>query len=226
MSESIGKRVSRLVSGGINAFVTKLESGNAEVVMNQSVVEVDELIAEVRKELGTKLAERTNVLSSVEAEKQRHIVIGKEIDVAIEANRDDLAEVGINRQLQIEAQLDVLGISESKLATKIMEMERFVRALQGRKAEYIERVKQFAEAQKSVASSTEGEGSQLLAQAEQIETNFSRLVAKVGATISPDTDPSTLEQLDELTALSKDNAVTSRLAQAKARLANPVQTEG
>ena len=58
MSESIGRRVGRLVSGGFNALLNAVENSAPDVIMQQAIREVDEAIDDVRAELGKVIASK------------------------------------------------------------------------------------------------------------------------------------------------------------------------
>jgi len=58
MSESITRRVARLVSGSVNALVDAMESSSPETVMEQTIRELDSAIADTRSELGQQVAQK------------------------------------------------------------------------------------------------------------------------------------------------------------------------
>lgn len=56
MSETLARRVGRLVSGGFHALADAAENLMPEAVMNESIREIERAIDEVRAELGRVLA--------------------------------------------------------------------------------------------------------------------------------------------------------------------------
>lgn len=57
MSESLSRRVRRLVSGGFHAMLDGAENLAPEAVLNEHIREVERAIDEVRSELGKVLAQ-------------------------------------------------------------------------------------------------------------------------------------------------------------------------
>ena len=58
MSESLARRVARLVSGGFHAMLDKAEDCIPEAVMQENIRELERTIDEVRAELGKVLAQK------------------------------------------------------------------------------------------------------------------------------------------------------------------------
>ena len=59
MSETLSRRVGRLVSGGFHALIDAAENLAPEAVMNESIREIERAVDEVRAELGKVLARNT-----------------------------------------------------------------------------------------------------------------------------------------------------------------------
>ena len=58
MSETLSRRVGRLVSGGFHALIDAAENLAPEAVMNESIREIERAVDEVRAELGKVLAQK------------------------------------------------------------------------------------------------------------------------------------------------------------------------
>ena len=71
MSETLSRRVDRLVSGGFHALIDAAENLAPEAVMNESIREIERAVDEVRAELGKVLA-------------QKHLAVKK---MVVESNR-------------------------------------------------------------------------------------------------------------------------------------------
>ena len=58
MSETLSRRVGRLVSGGFHAIIDAAENLAPEAVMNESIREIERAVDDVRAELGRVLAQK------------------------------------------------------------------------------------------------------------------------------------------------------------------------
>lgn len=108
MSETLSRRVGRLVSGGFHALIDAAENLAPEAVMNESIREIERAVDEVRAELGKVLAQKHLAAKKMADESNRHEAIDANLQAAVDAGRDDLAEAGIAEQMDIEARLPVL----------------------------------------------------------------------------------------------------------------------
>ena len=108
MSETLARRVGRLVSGGFHAILDAAENLAPEAVMNENIREIERAIDEVRSELGKVLVQKHLATKKMADESNRHETLQADIQEALKANRDDLAEIGIAEQMDIEARLPVL----------------------------------------------------------------------------------------------------------------------
>ena len=105
MSETLSRRVGRLVSGGFHALIDAAENLAPEAVMNESIREIERAVDEVRAELGKVLAQKHLAAKKMADESNRHEAIDANLQAAVDAGRDDLAEAGIAEQMDIEARL-------------------------------------------------------------------------------------------------------------------------
>ena len=76
--------------------------------MNESIREIERAVDEVRAELGKVLAQKHLAAKKMADESNRHEAIDANLQAAVAAGRDDLAEAGIAEQMDIEARLPVL----------------------------------------------------------------------------------------------------------------------
>ncbi|MCK0068079.1 PspA/IM30 family protein [Kordiimonas laminariae] len=140
---NLASRVGRLISGSINAAVDAVEDMSPLMVMEQSVREVDEAIAEVRTEMGKATADRHLANKKLAENSGKHEELASHIEVAIKEGRDDLAEAAISRQMDIEAQIPVLEEAVSEASDREGELEKYIDALRGKKAEMLEELQVF-----------------------------------------------------------------------------------
>ena len=108
MAESIGTRVGRIIAGSVHALIDAVENAAPEMVMEQAIREVDEVIDDVRAELGRAAANKHLASTRLMEENRKHEELGAQIELAVGQARDDLASAAIARQLDIEAQIPVL----------------------------------------------------------------------------------------------------------------------
>ena len=135
MSESLARRVARLVSGGFYAMLDKAEDCMPEAVMQENIRELERTIDEVRTELGKVLAQKHLATKKLADENNRHEQLAGQIATALDAGREDLAKAGIAEQLDIEARLPVLEQSLADCSSQERELDAFVAALLAKKRE-------------------------------------------------------------------------------------------
>ncbi|OKH89761.1 PspA/IM30 family protein [Thalassospira sp. TSL5-1] len=222
MSEGLSSRVGRIISGGLNAFLDAVEDAAPEAIMEQSVREIDDAIAEVRDELGKVIAAKHLANKKLSDKNSEHEDLSDKIEIALGEGRDDLAETAVSHQLDIEAQIPVLEQSIAEAADRERELEGYVAALQARKREMKAELQRFREAREATRISTSGQGAEAsLGQGvSRASQAFERVMERQGGAGAAGgmTAPKTAAQLQELEALARKNRVNERLAAIKTRL--------
>ncbi|MEO0425078.1 MAG: PspA/IM30 family protein [Pseudomonadota bacterium] len=222
MTETIGKRVGRLVSGGFNALIDAVENSAPDAVMQQTIREVDEAIADVRAELGKVVANKHLASRRLMDENQRHGELDGQIRIALDSGRDDLAEAAVAKQMDIEAQIPVLEKSVSDAGEQERELEGYVLALQARRREMEAEYQQFLASREAAQSTPGSAGASGAAKAndsvEEATAAFDRVMARTtglpgGARAESREDASRLAELDKL---SREHRIRERLARLKA----------
>ena len=219
MSESITRRVARLVSGSMNALVDAVENSAPETVMEQAIREIDNAIADMRAELGQQVAQKHLASKRLMEENNRHEQLTEQLDVAVANGRDDLAEAGISQQMDIEARIPVLEASIGDCALKEKELEGFIQALQAKKRDMKAELSAYIQAQQvktSAALSGTSKSAAPQDKAERAADAFGRVLEKASGIAGRDTSLSNAGQLAELEELSRKNRVAERLAALKA----------
>ena len=206
MSESMTRRVGRLISGSINAVIDAAENVSPVIVMQESIREVDQAITEVRLELGKVIVEQHITQERLKNEENKHQLLQGQIAVALDEDREDLAEVAISKQMDIEAQLPILKQTLQDAQTHEKEMEGFIAALQAKKREMQEELERF---KKISTESTITANTETVSKAEDA---FNRVM---GTTATPNT-PTDEAKLVELEALTRKNRIEERLRAMKA----------
>ena len=220
MSETLSRRVGRLVSGGFHALIDAAENLAPEAVMNESIREIENAVDEVRAELGKVLAQKHLAAKKMADESNRHEAIDANLQAAVAAGRDDLAEAGIAEQMDIEARLPVLENTIADCAAQEKELEGFIAALQAKKREMQQQLQDWRAAQQSMSTgkTAGGNGSDLnriARDAEKSGNAFDRVMGRQNS-VHSSTDAAQLAKLKELEDLSRNNRIAERLAALKA----------
>ena len=218
MSETLSRRVGRLVSGGFHALIDAAENLAPEAVMNESIREIERAVDEVRAELGKVLAQTHLAAKKMADESNRHEALSDQIRAAVAAERDDLAESGIAEQMDIEARLPVLENTIADCAAQEKELEGFIAALQAKKREMQQQLQDWRSAQQSAAAdggATGGNIERIARNAEKSGNAFDRIMGRQNA-VHSSSDAAQLAKLKELEDLSRSNRIAERLAALKA----------
>ena len=221
MSETLSRRVGRLVSGGFHALIDAAENLAPEAVMNESIREIERAVDEVRAELGKVLAQKHLAAKKMADESNRHEAIDANLQAAVDAGRDDLAEAGIAEQMDIEARLPILENTIADCAAQEKELEGFIAALQAKKREMQQQLQDWRAAQQSMGTgkTVGGNGSDLnriTRDAEKSGNAFDRVMGRQNS-VHSSTDAAQLAKLKELEDLSRNNRIAERLAALKAK---------
>lgn len=218
MSESLSRRVGRLVSGGFHAVVDAAENLAPEAVLNEHIREIERAIDEVRSELSKVLAQKHLATKKTADESNRHEMLNENIQAALNANRDDLASVGVAEQMDIEARLLVLENTIADCVVQEQELENFIAALQSTRREMQQNLADWKAAQSQVASGSntfsESRLGQIVQQASKSSSGFERVLQRQGG--MPLNLSNQAYSLRELEELSRNNRIAERLAALKA----------
>lgn len=220
MTESISARVGRLISGTTNMLVEKVENLAPEVVMQQAIREVDGAIDDVRHELGKTLSKQHMASRRLADESQKHTETSEKVQLALDNDRDDLAETAIALLLDIETQIPILENTIAEAKESVTELEGFVAALQARKREMEDELSSFREAKQAVEAehgssdgSGSGTGSDVSSSVRDAEQAFDRALRGAGGVSSSSGTPDqhTAAKRAELEKLARENRIKERL---------------
>lgn len=226
MNETIATRVGRLISGSVNALIDAVENSAPEVVLEQSLREIDRAVDDVRAELGKVLAARHLANKRLMEENRRHEELGANIELALREGRDELAEAAVSRQFDIEAQIPVLESTIADNASQQKELEGYIAALQARRREMETELAQFRAAQRERASaapsggagSSEKSGSgDVGRRVAQAESAFARVISKASGVPSQPGNLRDGAKIAELEELARKNRIRERLESLKAK---------
>jgi len=220
MSENIASRVGRLLSGTVNSLVDAVENMAPEIVMEQAIREVDQAIVDIRSELGKVVAQQHMTTSRIDDENKRHKELSANIEIALSEGREDLAETAVGKILDIESQLPVMESTLTAAKEQQVELEGYIDALQARKREMQEELKNFRDAkansitQEVTNGSSEGSVASSVSKAEEA---FDRVMnSSINmAGMSQRHDLNDASQLAELDKLARSSKIKERLEAIK-----------
>lgn len=221
MSETLASRVGRVIAGGAHALIDRIEGAAPDAMMEQALREVDQVVEEVRRELGVLAANRHLVQQQHATLQQQHEQLSAQIAQALAAGREDLARAAVARQLDVEAQMPVLEKTLSEQTAKEAELGACVSALLAKRREMVEALEAFrasrraAEAQAGAAGSPERAGEARLDAATQA---FDRIYRRETG-LAPAAAGASLQQaaaLRELDDMVRRHQIEERLAKLRA----------
>jgi phage shock protein A len=218
MSENLFGRVRRLVSGTVYGGIEAVEAAMPETTMREAIREIDRTIDDVRDEARKATGERQIAARRIQFSRDKIDGLAEKIDTAFAAGREDLAEAAIERQLDLEAQIPVLEKTQTEAGEKIAELNGYVAALRGRKAEMEAELDAFrlAEAQSAGDASVltgEADTGNHEKRVEKAQDAFDR-VMKNSTGVSPvgRSDRATVAKLVELEGVDRRKKISERLA--------------
>lgn len=217
--ESMTLRVGRIISGSARKIVEILESTAPEIVMEQAIDEIDSSIFELRDELGKQEAEKHIANKRLNDANSKHHELGKQINIAMDENREDLAEAAVQRQLDIESQIPILKRSMEDAHGNIEELNSYIAALQAKKREMGDELKEWRTS-KAVADSISAGGTvksdaEIEAKVARAESAFQRVIKNRASDAGFDAENA--KKLAELEELTRKNRIKERLSQIKAQ---------
>lgn len=219
MADSIATRVTRIIGGSVHALLDAVEDAAPEAVMAQAVREVDQVIDEVRAELGRVEAAKhlvTTQLNKLNSESEQ---LAGQIELAMRQNREDLARTGLEKQINIEDQVPVLQKSLAEQQERGKELEGYVTALLAKKREMEQALQEYIASQAahtSPGAQAGGAGSSR-ARVDTAGSAFDRVMARqtgvAGLTANVTADAAKLKELQDL---QRSHRIEERLAKLKA----------
>lgn len=221
MADSLKTRVARVIAGSVHGLVDRLENLAPEAVMEQSIREVESVIADVRDELGLVSANRHLAQQQHASLNAQHEKLTEQTQQALASRREDLARSAVARQLDIEAQLPVLEATLAEHARNEDELKGYAAALLGKKREMADALAEFLRSRATAPSSvtTAKAGGSSEQRVESAAQSFDRLYQRHTG-LTPGASGATLEQaakLKDLEDLVRENQINERMAQLRTR---------
>lgn len=221
MADTLLSRISRLVSGLAHNAIEQAEGIAPAPVMEQAIRDIDLAIGDVRAEIGRHEAGKHNIAGRMSELQEEHDELGARIAIAVRQDREDLAEAGVARQIDIENQLALLERSLKEEDGEIAKLSQSLAALQASRREAAARLRDLSAAApvggegspagRSAAAKAQARAESAMAAAERLGEKFSGVTA--GERNVPAGD------LEDLAELHRRSLIRERLASHKARLA-------
>jgi len=220
MAETLSTRVTRIIAGSAHAFLDAVEDMAPEAMLRQATRELDQVMADVRVDLGKVEAAKHLITSQITKLNTENETLAGSIETALAAANEDLARAGVERQVLIEDQLPVLQRSLAEQSDRGRELEGYITALVAKRREMEDALKAYIASTAQAGSTTTSSGKASNdARVEQAQAAFDRVMSRqVGITGTVGAPQGDAQKLKELADLARNNRVDERLAAIKARL--------
>jgi phage shock protein A len=220
MAETLAVRVTRILAGSAHALLDKIEDIAPEAIMKQAIREIDQVLADVRADLGKIEAAKHLITTHINRLNNENEQLAAHVETALEKGEDALARAGIERQILIDDQTPVLQHSLAEQQEKARELEGYITALLAKRREMEDAFREFlATSAQRGAPDRPAQGLGNGARVENAESAFDRVLARqvgVGGFGAPNGGDA--QKLKELQDLARRNRIDERLAQLKSRL--------
>jgi phage shock protein A len=216
-TEGVVARVGRVMAGMAHSVVDMAEQANPEAVLAQALREIDGAIDEVRTELGRAKGEQIRVEARMKQLEEERGALEKRIDTAIKNGRDDLAEAGVARQLDIEAQANLLAQLRAESRGEIQKLESSLDAIRASRREAEDRLQDLRHTMTAAPDGTLMGGRD--GAVDRANAKVERALNVTGRITGVPNGPAVQDAgaLQDLEALHRDNQIKERLAQLKAK---------
>jgi len=217
MSETITTRVARIIAGGTHSLLDKIEDLAPDAIMAQSIREIEQIIAEIRLDLGKAEAAKHLVNLQIAKLQGEYDTLSAQITHAVSQQRDDLAKAAIGRQTDIEDFLPVLQKSLAEQSERSTLLASYITALLAKKRELEQIFNDYLATQTdSGNSSAQPTLSDKQNRIENAENAFERaLTRQLGVSGLQTGALEDAAKLKELADLKRSNRIAERLAAIK-----------
>ncbi len=220
MADTLAVRVTRIMAGSAHAFLDAVEDMAPEAMMRQAIRELEQVLAEVRVDLGKVEAGKHLVVSQMTKLNDENELLSAQIETALSQGKDDLARAGVERQTLIEDQTPVLQRSLAEQNDRASELEGYITGLLAKRREMEEVLKEYlvGQARVSSVSTAAGKGSKD-SKVESAQSSFDRVLSRqtgISGMVGGATGDAV--KLRELQETARRQRVDEKLAALKAKL--------
>lgn len=215
MTESVIKRVKRLVSGRIEDSIDAMERAGGTSVMREAIRETERAIEDVKAERDEVTVKRLQAMRQQKLYRDRLDALTEKAKFALDEDREDLARAALSRQVEHEAQIKNLEKTESVAAEQEREWEEALAELQMRQARMQEELEAFEVTRTELGFDNETNVNQKQNAARKIdraEAAFNRAMTGSGGSAGiTRLNMETTQSLAELETMHRDQIITDRL---------------
>lgn len=219
MSESVLRRVKRIVSGTVEDSVDALERGGGVTVMRESIREIDRAADDTRKAYDRAVTKRLQAVRLQRLATEKAAMLGEKARFAVAEKREDLAEAALSRQLDFEAEIERLKAEQEDARQAEQRLEAELKVFDDKKAALRDRLTAFEEArQEAHRGGDDGEGAQEASRlTDHAEAAFERAMSGVGGLAGLAAAEATdIAAVAEIDTLQRSSILAERLAALKA----------
>jgi phage shock protein A len=220
MASTLQDRVARLVVGSFHAMIDKAEGLAPEAVMAQAIREIDEVVLEVRLELGRIEAVKHQLAARLTSLADEHRDLGEKAELAIREGREDLAIACIRKQTLIEDQTPLLEQNLQAQREVVRDCEANLRALLARREEREQQLNDFIASSSAARTPVFQNASQCREQRiNEVERAFDRAMTRGSGAHGGGDDHSNRVKLEEIASLQRTRRIDERLNALRKNLA-------
>lgn len=224
MTESVIKRVKRLVSGKIEDSIDTMERAGGTSVMREAIRETERAIEDVKSERDEATLKRLQAIRQQKLYTDRLESLTEKAQFALDEGREDLARAALSRQVEYEAQIENIQKAESRAVEEEREWEENLAQLEMRRARMQEELEAFevVQAEMGIDSDTNRHTKRdSERKIDRAEAAFNRAMSGAGGVAGVDRlDIKTTQSLAELDTMRRDQIITDRLAALRQKKAS------
>jgi phage shock protein A len=213
-TESALRRIGRVIAGMTNLAIDAAEGVNPEAVIAQAIREIDAAADEVRTDLGKATAERHRLDARRQQLSREKTELDARVSAALDEGRDDLAEAGVARQIDIEAQVGVLERLLAEADERIAQFGQTIDAIAASRREAEQTRKEYQESRSRPIADGQAPGNASAGAMTKVARAQAATARVTGVPASPST--ANAKALGELADLEREREVKSRLARLRA----------
>lgn len=216
MVDTLKSRVARILAGSAHALLDAVEDLAPEAMLRQATREIDQVIGEVRTDLGRIEAAKHLITTQINKLNTENEQLAGQIELAMSTGNEALARAGISRQLLIEDQTPVLQSSLADQRESAGELEGYITALLAKRREMEDTLHEFLAAQsKSAPALNASARREKSARVDNAQNAFDRVIARQTGVRGLIGAPGDAQKLKELQDLQRSNRIEERLASLK-----------
>jgi phage shock protein A len=224
LTESVIKRVKRLVSGKIEDSIDTMERAGGTSVMREAIRETERAIEDVKSERDEATLKRLQAIRQQKLYTDRLESLTEKAQFALDEGREDLARAALSRQVEYEAQIENIQKAESRAVEEEREWEENLAQLEMRRARMQEELEAFevVQAEMGIDSDTNRHTKRdSERKIDRAEAAFNRAMSGAGGVAGVDRlDIKTTQSLAELDTMRRDQIITDRLAALRQKKAS------